>query len=81
MCAKGLRSLGVEATFLLVRAFPPPAARAQIFARLDGPGAGRTPDGGEAPFVQRIATPDAFVDIGDSEAFDLKLGEGECAAE
>ncbi len=44
----------MEAAFLAVGLFPPPTTSTDVFAGLDGAGAGLTADGGEAARVQRV---------------------------
>ena len=44
----------MQAAFLVLGAFPPPAAGAHVLAGLDGARAGRAADGGVAAVVQRV---------------------------
>ena len=47
-------TLRVKSAFFAVFVFPPPASRANVFARLDSARARLTPDGWEALRMQRV---------------------------
>ena len=51
----------VEAAFLVLRPLPPPAARAEVLAGLDGPGAGGAADGRETGGVQGMGGDAVFL--------------------
>src|SRR3972149_4691913 len=53
----------VQATLLVLRVLPPPAAGADVLPRLDGAGAGRAADAGEAAVVEGVVGGGVRLDV------------------
>src|SRR6185503_17191369 len=58
-----LGTVDVQSALTALRGLPPPASRAMVVARRDGPAAGRTADGRIAHVVERVVRQVALADV------------------